>query len=566
MEENNHFDLIINGTGIIESIVACAASKSGLSVLHLDKNDYYGRNHASFSLECLLSNDRFQHHDHHRMELFLSNSQLPMEPVLEPIHTLSRSLKEATRILSSFCMPFPAKKTAIPNVLHPACAGSSMSSGDVSLVTTDSVHPIFLGYQQDEYKRTLMAKALKGSRYFNIDVTSKMLMSAGDFVDCLIQSGVSKYLEFKAIEGVYYWSGSKSCLSVPCSKSDVFNSKLLSVMEKRLLMKFLQQAADYGKTALGTEVRTLNEHELAQGRALHRPQNKDPNSVASIQPGDESFQDFMTLCKLPPRLQSIVTHALCLHLRGDAGPAIMVDISCSETTRVAGLKASEGLKKLAAHMNSIGKFGDTAFLTTMYGLSELVQAFCRCCAVWGGIYMLRSSIRKLVLLPDSLALSDRGETSVPDEEECSSIPTEIELSPVPSEVHREDKGDEISKVGNVYGSDADGPTLTTITSQGPCATSVVVTTLSPEESCVITSNGDAAVKEGGEGEEEDSPQLAAPPRESRKVIEVVDGTGQRFTSSAFLCAVEEWPTPVWVRSALVTRISVIDKPVLPQDR
>ena len=50
-----HYDLIVDGTGLVESIVACAASRSGKSVLHLDSNDYYGCNSASFPLQDFLS-------------------------------------------------------------------------------------------------------------------------------------------------------------------------------------------------------------------------------------------------------------------------------------------------------------------------------------------------------------------------------------------------------------------------------------------------------------------------------------------------------------------------------
>ena len=51
----DRYDLIIEGTGIVESIVACAASRSGKSVLHLDSDDYYGCNSASFPLQDFLS-------------------------------------------------------------------------------------------------------------------------------------------------------------------------------------------------------------------------------------------------------------------------------------------------------------------------------------------------------------------------------------------------------------------------------------------------------------------------------------------------------------------------------
>ena len=54
-KENNKYDLIIEGTGLIESIVACAAARCGRRVLHLDSNDYYGCNSASFPLSDFLT-------------------------------------------------------------------------------------------------------------------------------------------------------------------------------------------------------------------------------------------------------------------------------------------------------------------------------------------------------------------------------------------------------------------------------------------------------------------------------------------------------------------------------
>lgn len=36
-------------------------------------------------------------------------------------------------------------------------------------------------------------------------------------------------------------------VQVPCSRADVFSSKVLSLLEKRLLMKFLTFAAEYDK-------------------------------------------------------------------------------------------------------------------------------------------------------------------------------------------------------------------------------------------------------------------------------------------------------------------------------
>lgn len=49
--EVEQYDLIIDGTGLTAAIVACAASRSGKSVLHIDSNNYYGGSSGSFTFE-----------------------------------------------------------------------------------------------------------------------------------------------------------------------------------------------------------------------------------------------------------------------------------------------------------------------------------------------------------------------------------------------------------------------------------------------------------------------------------------------------------------------------------
>ena len=50
-DELEQYDLVIDGTGLTAAIVACAASRSGKSVLHIDSNNYYGGSSGSFPLE-----------------------------------------------------------------------------------------------------------------------------------------------------------------------------------------------------------------------------------------------------------------------------------------------------------------------------------------------------------------------------------------------------------------------------------------------------------------------------------------------------------------------------------
>ncbi|BFZ61357.1 Rab proteins geranylgeranyltransferase component A [Saitoella coloradoensis] len=55
MEESlaNIYDVVINGTGLPESILAAACARSGKSVLHVDTNEYYGSDWAALSLKEL---------------------------------------------------------------------------------------------------------------------------------------------------------------------------------------------------------------------------------------------------------------------------------------------------------------------------------------------------------------------------------------------------------------------------------------------------------------------------------------------------------------------------------
>ena len=57
----------------------------------------------------------------------------------------------------------------------------------------------------------------------------------------------------------------------------------------------------------------------------------------------------------------------------------------------------QGLKSTKKFLTSLGRFGNTPFLWSMYGSGELPQAFCRLCAVFGGTYYLGKPVEALIL-------------------------------------------------------------------------------------------------------------------------------------------------------------------------
>uniref|UniRef100_A0A7S4SFD6 Uncharacterized protein n=2 Tax=Ditylum brightwellii TaxID=49249 RepID=A0A7S4SFD6_9STRA len=212
-------------------------------------------------------------------------------------------------------------------------------------------------------------------------------------------------------------------MRVPCSKGDVFSTKLLSPNEKRRLMKFLQLALDYAHatssqyseqqqqeeaqknsstnataesstTSLQEEqVTSLNERQLNQGRSLARPQNKsisknDMNILLQCIHDGMDFDTYLkTKQKLDDRLRKIVIHALSLG-------SVVADSDSSTSSRK--YDTERGMNDLCRHLVSLGRYGGTAFLCPLYGSGELSQSFCRSSAVHGGVYLLRRPAKQIL--------------------------------------------------------------------------------------------------------------------------------------------------------------------------
>jgi RAB proteins geranylgeranyltransferase component A (RAB escort protein) len=186
-------------------------------------------------------------------------------------------------------------------------------------------------------------------------------------------------------------------------------------------MKFLQIAADYAvslslslqrqdeeprndglegdidtdahansKAVVGEDmVLSLNERQLRQGRSLHRPQNKtvatlDMETLQQCIKEDMSFGTYLKKHhKLSDNMIDIIIYAMAMGSSSN-------EKGCEYSTK-------DGMRDLCKHLQSLGKYGSTAFLTPLYGSGELSQAFCRCAAVHGGTYLLRRGPTRIQL-------------------------------------------------------------------------------------------------------------------------------------------------------------------------
>ncbi|XP_054372331.1 rab proteins geranylgeranyltransferase component A 1 isoform X2 [Molothrus ater] len=199
-----------------------------------------------------------------------------------------------------------------------------------------------------EPKKITYSQIVREGRRFNIDLVSKLLYSRGLLIDLLIKSNVSRYAEFKNATRVLAFREGK-VEQVPCSRADVFNSRQLTMVEKRMLMKFLTFCLDY---------------------------EQHPEEYQAYE--SSTFAEFLQTRKLTPSLQHFILHSIAMVAETDSSTL-------------------EGLQATKKFLQCLGRYGNTPFLFPLYGQGEIPQCFCRLCAVFGGIYCLRHAVRCLVL-------------------------------------------------------------------------------------------------------------------------------------------------------------------------
>jgi len=298
------FEVVVVGTGFVESLVAGACARLGHTVLHLDTATYYGGDWASFTWEGL------------RQWVKEQASELPRGESNESSCKLGNK-----RTISNISEQWHQKKPDNSEEEDPI---------NKEVEETEEVSD-----KTDKSVEWNSEKFAANSRKFNIDLVPRILFSRGSLVELLISSNISRYTEFKPVTRVL--TRLNGVLEqVPSSRSDVFNTTHISVVEKRILMKFLTAAM---------------------------AQNQEGNVD-----GSESFVSYLKSQHLTENLTHFVLHAIAM---------VRPNVS-----------RAEGMEATRKFLSSLGRFGPTPFLWSNYGVGELPQAFCRLCAVYGGVYYL----------------------------------------------------------------------------------------------------------------------------------------------------------------------------------
>jgi RAB protein geranylgeranyltransferase component A len=421
------YDVIVCGTGLVQSILASALARAGKSVLHCDGADHYGEMDAVWSFDFM------------KTELSEASKATPTAP--EQPRTTPPNISLAPQGAQQSLKLHSTKEVISANIQVGTLVQTPYGPGVVTKLYTDNLDMKSLVVSLTEWKladgtsptahfgickkmslqddtlevylfqtekiRSLQSlqseQILQNARSLALDATPAFVLAAGRAVQGMLASGVAEYLEFKSLEGLH-WLQDGKLHRVPCSKGDVFGTKLFKLLDKRRLMKFMQVSLDYGTSialieeaakeqavidAPEQEVQSLNERHLNQGRSLARPQNKavsteDLQVLEKCMEEGMSFEEYLRENqKLSPRLISIVRYALAME------------------TEESSTSLAAGMSSLRHHLQALGRYGTTAFLIPMYGSGELSQAFCRSAAVFGATYLLRRAPVQVLISEDN---------------------------------------------------------------------------------------------------------------------------------------------------------------------
>lgn len=190
-------------------------------------------------------------------------------------------------------------------------------------------------------------------RDWNVDLIPKFLMANGLLVKLLIHTGVTRYLEFKSIEGSYVFKEGK-IHKVPADEKEALASGLMGLFEKRRFRNFLLWVQEFDE--------------------------KDPKTFKDKNPNEPIIEIYKKF-GLDKGTIDFIGHAMALFLNDD----------------YLNEPALETINRIKLYTESLIRYGSSPYLYPLYGLGELPQGFARLSAIYGGVYMLDKPVDELVM-------------------------------------------------------------------------------------------------------------------------------------------------------------------------
>ena len=198
-------------------------------------------------------------------------------------------------------------------------------------------------------------------------------MSSGELTNILVSTDVTRYLEFRQVAGSYVQQGAgakATVAKVPSDAGEALRSSLMGLFEKRRMKSFIEWVGTFSES----------------DPATHKGNTPLPDPVhsadeAGLNMNQCTMKDVYDKFGLEATTRDFIGHAMALYL---------TDSYINETGR-----APETIERIRLYGNSVSRYGKSPYIYPLYGLGELPQGFARLSAIYGGTYMLNTSVDEI---------------------------------------------------------------------------------------------------------------------------------------------------------------------------
>jgi len=215
-------------------------------------------------------------------------------------------------------------------------------------------------------------------RGFNIDLQPRILYSSSLTVTKMIEAGMDKYMDFRAINGVFFFDNdSNKFVKMPVNKGEIFASGALSLIEKRKLFKFLHTCTAISRLMNNSEADINSTSDFDKDLKIDEDLMKDILAVKT-----EHFTKFLDLMGISGKLCNLLLFVIANY-----------NYSLEDSKQGPHfLSTQHFVNRIEKFIKSMGIHSNYPYLYTNYGTSDIPQGFSRASAVNGSIFILNPGL------------------------------------------------------------------------------------------------------------------------------------------------------------------------------
>ena len=210
----------------------------------------------------------------------------------------------------------------------------------------------------------------ENTRSYNLDFNLKLLYSKSIATTELANSSAASYIEFMPIHEFSIYSKDMKIL-VPTSKSEIFISQELDLIEKQMLFNFLL---------------AINKIKPVEDDLNNTDEFKKNTEVENIfikmleDNMDKKIDDFLE-ANFIEKLRLLIKH-------------VLGGLSLNQSD--SNLKVKDLIDNIHKYLMSVNVFSKSPFLYAIYGSSEFAQAMCRISSVYRSIFIINNNMKLII--------------------------------------------------------------------------------------------------------------------------------------------------------------------------